>query len=84
MEWSVLCGVLDLGVDVHFHTHEEDDSLHVLVEDGQVEEVLALAIHLVGERRGNCMYIHVHVCMCVCVHVYVHTCRPQPAVEQLE
>ena len=51
---SVLRGVLDFGVDVHLHTHKEDDGLHVLLEDGQVQEVLALAVHLAGEGRESC------------------------------
>ena len=43
---SIECGVLDLRVHIDLNTHEEYDSLYILFQDGQVQEVLSLAVHL--------------------------------------
>lgn len=48
---SVHGQVLDLGVDVHMDTKQEEHSLHILVQHSKVEEVLASVINLI--RRGE-------------------------------
>lgn len=43
---SVMGGALDLGVDVHLHAQQKDDTLQVLIQHCQMQEVLAPGIHL--------------------------------------
>ena len=66
VQWGVESGVLDFGVDVHLHTHQENDCLHVLLQDGKVQEILSFAVHL---------YIHVGTCVhdiqTLCSYMYV-------------
>ena len=46
MEGRIEGGVLHLGVNVHAYAQQEDDGLHVLVQHGQVQEVLSSSIYL--------------------------------------
>ena len=51
MEWSEGVLVLGAGVHVNVDAEEEQQTLHVLLLDGKVQEVVSLVVILHGGRQ---------------------------------